>query len=86
MLLWFVILYIAAFAIAMGPIPWILCSEIFPAKLRGRAMSISTFAIWTANYLVIQSFPYLNESTRPLARLSGSTPAARPPPFSSCSA
>jgi MFS transporter, SP family, arabinose:H+ symporter len=59
LLLWFVILYIAAFAVAMGPIPWILCSEIFPAKLRGRAMSISTFAIWTANYLVVQSRPTL---------------------------
>jgi MFS transporter, SP family, arabinose:H+ symporter len=62
MLLWFVILYIAAFAIAMGPIPWILCSEIFPAKLRGRAMSISTFAIWTACFLVAQSFPSLLKS------------------------
>src|SRR5208282_673493 len=34
-LLWFVLLYIVAFALAMGPLPWIICSEIFPAKLRG---------------------------------------------------
>lgn len=47
-LLWFVLLHIAAFAMAMGPLPWIVCSEIFPAKLRGRAMSISAFLIWAA--------------------------------------
>jgi SP family arabinose:H+ symporter-like MFS transporter len=58
-LLWGVITYTAAFAMAMGPIPWILCSEIFPAKLRGRAMSVATFAIWLACYLVSQTFPLL---------------------------
>jgi sugar porter (SP) family MFS transporter len=62
LLLWFMILYIAAFASAMGPIPWILCSEIFPAKLRGRAMSISTFAIWTACWMVAQTFPFLQQT------------------------
>jgi SP family arabinose:H+ symporter-like MFS transporter len=58
-LLWFVILYTAAFAMAMGPLPWIICSEIFPAKLRGRAMSAATFCIWGACLLVAQTFPYL---------------------------
>jgi SP family arabinose:H+ symporter-like MFS transporter len=54
--------YIAAFAMAMGPIPWILCSEIFPNKVRGRAMSLATFTIWTSCYLVAQTFPMLNDS------------------------
>jgi MFS transporter, SP family, arabinose:H+ symporter len=58
-LLWFVLLYIAAFAMAMGPLPWIICSEIFPAKLRGRAMSISAFLIWAACLIVAQTFPML---------------------------
>jgi len=58
-LLWFVLLYIAAFAMAMGPLPWIVCSEIFPAKLRGRAMSISAFLVWAACLLVTQTFPLL---------------------------
>jgi sugar porter (SP) family MFS transporter len=58
-LLWFVILYTAAFAMAMGPLPWIICSEIFPAKLRGRAMSVSTFCIWVGCLIVAQTFPYL---------------------------
>ena len=56
-LLWLVVLYIAAFAMAMGPLPWIICSEIFPAKLRGRAMSVSTFCIWAGCLVVAQTFP-----------------------------
>jgi MFS transporter, SP family, arabinose:H+ symporter len=58
-LLGFVILYIAAFAMAMGPLPWIVCSEIFPAKLRGRAMSVATFCIWSGCLIVAQTFPSL---------------------------
>ncbi len=58
-LLWFVLLYISAFAIAAGPLPWVVCSEIFPAKLRGRAMSVATFFIWTACLIVAQTFPLL---------------------------
>ena len=58
-LLWFVMLYTAAFAMAMGPLPWIVCSEIFPAKLRGRAMSVSAFLVWVACLIVAQTFPML---------------------------
>ncbi len=65
LLLGFVILYTAAFAMAMGPLPWIVCSEIFPAKLRGRAMSVSTFCIWTGCLIVAQSFPYLVKQIGP---------------------
>ena len=64
-LLWGVITYTAAFAMAMGPIPWVLCSEIFPAKLRGRAMSVATFAIWLGCYIVSQTFPMLRENFGP---------------------
>lgn len=65
MLLWGVLIYVVAFAMAMGPVAWILCAEIFPAKLRGRAMSVSTFVIWTACYLVSQTFPVLLKSIGP---------------------
>ncbi len=58
-----ILAFIAAFAMALGPIPWILCSEIFPTKIRGRAMSLATFTIWTACYIVAQTFPMLNDST-----------------------
>jgi SP family arabinose:H+ symporter-like MFS transporter len=57
-----IVVFTGAFAMALGPIPWILSSEIFPAKLRGRAMSVATFVIWTSCYIVAQTFPMLNDS------------------------
>jgi SP family arabinose:H+ symporter-like MFS transporter len=56
-----ILTFIAAFAMALGPIPWVLCSEIFPTRIRGRAMSVATFVIWTACYVVAQTFPVLND-------------------------
>ena len=53
--------YVAAFALAMGPIPWIINSEIFPTKLRGRAMSLAILTLWIADWLVTQTFPQLIE-------------------------
>ena len=57
-----VIAFIGAFAMAMGPISWLFCSEIFPAQVRGRAMSIATFSNWVSCFLVAQTFPMLNDS------------------------
>lgn len=57
-----ILAFIGAFAVALGPIPWILCSEIFPTRVRGRAMSVATFTIWTSCYIVAQTFPMLNDS------------------------
>lgn len=54
--------FIGAFAMALGPIPWIFCSEVFPTKVRGRAMSIAVFTIWASCYVVAQTFPMLNDS------------------------
>lgn len=62
LLLLAILVFIAAFAMALGPIPWILCSEIFPTRIRGRAMSLATFTIWTACYIVAQTFPILNDT------------------------
>jgi SP family arabinose:H+ symporter-like MFS transporter len=61
-LLFAIVGFIAAFAMALGPIPWILCSEIFPTRIRGRAMSVATFVIWSSCYVVAQTFPMLNDS------------------------
>jgi SP family arabinose:H+ symporter-like MFS transporter len=57
-----ILLFVAAFAVAMGPIPWIVNSEIFPTKLRGRAMSIAILTLWFADFIVTQTFPMLRES------------------------
>jgi SP family arabinose:H+ symporter-like MFS transporter len=56
-----IVVYIAAFAMGLGPIPWILCSEIFPTKVRGRAMSVATLVIWSSCWIVAKTFPALND-------------------------
>ena len=57
-----ILIFIASFALALGPIPWLLSSEIFPAKIRGRAMSVTAFTVWASCFLVAQTFPMLNDS------------------------
>ena len=49
-------LYIAFFAIGLGPVFWLLISEIYPLKTRALAMSVATVANWAANYLVAATF------------------------------
>ncbi|MGA9946165.1 MAG: sugar porter family MFS transporter, partial [Candidatus Cybelea sp.] len=48
--------YVGCFAFSLGPIVWILISEIFPLQVRGLGMSISTLANWVGNFLVSQFF------------------------------
>ncbi|MBS1806082.1 MAG: sugar porter family MFS transporter [Acidobacteria bacterium] len=48
--------YVAFFAFAMGPLPWVVISEIFPNKIRGRAASIATSALWTTTLIVTFTF------------------------------
>ena len=73
-LLVFVLGYIACFAISVGPVTWVILSEIFPNHLRGRALGIATFFLWTANYLVSQTFPMMAENQMLLDRFHGGFP------------
>jgi MFS transporter, SP family, xylose:H+ symportor len=57
----FVVGYIACFALSMGPVVWVVLSEIYPTRIRGRAMGIATLLLWSANFLVSQTFPIINE-------------------------
>jgi len=59
-LLIFILGFIACFALSVGPVTWVILSEIFPTKIRGRAMAIAAFFLWVANYVVSQTFPILN--------------------------
>ncbi|MEM1001898.1 MAG: sugar porter family MFS transporter [Bacteroidota bacterium] len=52
-----ILIFIASFSMSMGPIVWVLLSEMFPNKLRSVAMSVAVAAQWAANYVVSQSFP-----------------------------
>lgn len=51
-----VICYVASFAFGMGPVVWIVISEIFPGKIRGRAASVATSTLWTATLAVTFTF------------------------------
>lgn len=57
----FILGYIACFALSLGPVVWVVLSEIFPTRIRGRAMAVATLLLWTANYVVSQTFPVINE-------------------------
>ena len=48
--------YMSFFAISLGPVVWLLISEIYPLGIRGRAMGVATFANWISNYLVSITF------------------------------
>jgi sugar porter (SP) family MFS transporter len=61
LLLLFVLGYMACFALSVGPVTWVILSEIFPTRIRGRAMAIATVCLWVANYVVSQTFPMMND-------------------------
>ena len=48
--------YVVFFAIGLGPSTWVILSEIYPLKVRGKAMTLATFANWAFNYLVALTF------------------------------
>ena len=51
-----VVIYIASFAMSLGPICWIMVSEIMTLKIRGFAMSAATVANFAFNFIVVLSF------------------------------
>lgn len=59
LILMFILVFVAAFAISMGPVVWLIIAEIFPTRIRGRATAIASVALWAADYLVSQTFPML---------------------------
>jgi len=55
--------YVAGFAMSWGPVTWVLLSEIFPNKIRGRAMAVAVAAQWMSNYLVSWTFPMMDKNS-----------------------
>lgn len=58
----FMLGYIACFAMSVGPVTWVILSEIFPNAIRGRAIAISALSLWLANFAVSQTFPMMDEN------------------------
>ena len=59
--IWIVVMlciYMASLAFSINAVIWVLTGEIFPTRIRGRAMSIATFANWTINFLTAFLFPW----------------------------
>jgi sugar porter (SP) family MFS transporter len=59
------IAYIVSFGIGLGPVMWLLISEIYPTRIRGRAMSLATVSVWGANWLVAGTFLSLIRAAGP---------------------
>lgn len=57
------LVYVASFAMSWGPVTWVLLSEIFPNKIRGRAMALAVTAQWVSNYLVSWTFPMMDKNS-----------------------
>ncbi|CAM4366596.1 putative arabinose efflux permease AraJ, MFS family [Zobellia roscoffensis] len=57
-----VVIAIAIYALTLAPVFWVLISEIFPNRIRGAAMSLTTTGLWVACFLLTYSFPILNVS------------------------
>jgi len=53
--------YVGSFAVGLGPVFWLVLSEIYPLRIRGRAMSVGTAANWGANLVVALSFLTLTQ-------------------------
>ncbi|WP_373877168.1 sugar porter family MFS transporter [Leifsonia poae] len=49
--------FVVCFGASWGPLVWVLLGEIFPTKIRGKALGVAAAAQWIANFLVTVSFP-----------------------------
>lgn len=61
LVLLFLMFYIAGFSASLGSVTWVILSEIFPNRIRGLALSVSTLLLWIADFAASFSFPVLNE-------------------------
>ncbi len=61
LLLVIVVAAIACYAMTLATTMWVIISEIFPNRIRGIAMSVCTFALWAACFILTYTFPMLNQ-------------------------
>ncbi len=66
-----ILIFIGSFAMSMGPVVWVILSEIFPNKIRSAAMSIAVAGQWLANYFVSQTFPIMVDSNANKLQIDG---------------
>lgn len=61
----FILVYVASFAMSLGPVVWVIMSEIFPNRIRGKATALAAMVLWAADYIVSQTFPPMLASAGP---------------------
>ena len=59
LILVFILVFIASFAVSIGPVAWVVIAEIFPNKLRSKAMSVAIVTLWAFTFLVSLTFPII---------------------------
>ncbi|KAF9476794.1 monosaccharide importer [Pholiota conissans] len=59
----FVCIYIAFFAMSWGPVAWVVTAELFPLSIRGKGMSLSVASNWLWNFGIGYATPYLVNPT-----------------------
>jgi len=65
LLMIFILFFIACFAFSYGPVVWTLLSEMYPTRIRGRAMSLATLSLWIGTYIIGQLVPWMLEVLKP---------------------
>ncbi len=58
-------LFVIGFGASWGPLVWVLLGEIFPSRIRGKALGVAAAAQWLANFLVTVSFPAMSAWSLP---------------------
>lgn len=61
MVLVLIVMGIGIYAMTLAPITWVVLSEIFPNKWRGKLMAVATLALWIASFLLTYTFPVLHD-------------------------
>ena len=59
MLVWFLVAYIAFFAISQGAVIWVYISEVFPNRVRSKGQSLGSSTHWIMNFVISLVFPYV---------------------------
>jgi MFS transporter, SP family, arabinose:H+ symporter len=55
----FMMIYIGSFGFTLGPVVWVLISEMFPTEIRGNAIAMTSAVLWLATFLIVMVSPWL---------------------------
>jgi SP family xylose:H+ symportor-like MFS transporter len=68
------IVYIGCFGLSVGPVTWVILSEIYPTAVRGRALGLATCVLWLSDFVVTMTFPMMKDSAYLIAKFQNAFP------------